>query len=294
MSNENTQVSDEVMATLNNVWRVIQNINPDVPDVFLVVQSSGASGRGYLTYGHYAYGSWEVADQRTPEVMLSGECLRAGADQILQTLLHEAVHGLAHKRDIKEVSRQNRYHNARFRVLAEEVGLDWPLWVDELGFTYFDKGKRAGLGVLHPPDVRIGYSAVQLTDETRALYRTVLGWLEALPVTKGDGRGAPSITPGPKRILTGCGCREITFGHVQWGVVAPLVCGSCGGQYKRQPRVDEEVDHPDGGIARWGRHFDDDPYEWWHHRSDEDFGDCYQLGDWYPSEWDDQNNGIAE
>jgi hypothetical protein len=45
-------------------------------------------------------------------------------DAQLATLLHEAAHGLAHVRKIPDTSRQGRYHNRRYQVLAEELGLD--------------------------------------------------------------------------------------------------------------------------------------------------------------------------
>ncbi len=43
---------------------------------------------------------------------------------MLATLLHEAAHGLAFVRGIEDTSRQGRYHNRRYRVLAEELGLE--------------------------------------------------------------------------------------------------------------------------------------------------------------------------
>jgi hypothetical protein len=35
--------------------------------------------------------------------------------------VHEAAHGLANTRGVKDTSRQGRYHNKRFRALAEEL-----------------------------------------------------------------------------------------------------------------------------------------------------------------------------
>ena len=90
-------------------------------------------------------------------------------------------------------------------------------------------------GFPYPPDGTIGYSSVRLTDETITKYSARLIWLRTLDVCKGNRRAA-HISPGPKRILTGCDCKDITFGHVQWGIVAPLICGKCRGQYKRLPR----------------------------------------------------------
>jgi hypothetical protein len=49
--------------------------------------------------------------------------VRSSAD-VLGILLPEAAHAIADRRGIKDTSRQGRYHNARFRTLADEVGLE--------------------------------------------------------------------------------------------------------------------------------------------------------------------------
>ncbi len=41
----------------------------------------------------------------------------------LEVLLHEAARGLNTRRCLKETSRGGRYHNARFKATAVEVGL---------------------------------------------------------------------------------------------------------------------------------------------------------------------------
>lgn len=43
--------------------------------------------------------------------------------RVLGTLLHEAAHGVASTRGIKDTSRQGRYHNRRFAQLATELGI---------------------------------------------------------------------------------------------------------------------------------------------------------------------------
>lgn len=49
--------------------------------------------------------------------------LERGAHAVLATLLHEAAHALGRVREINDTSRQQRYHNGRFKALAEELGL---------------------------------------------------------------------------------------------------------------------------------------------------------------------------
>jgi hypothetical protein len=75
-------------------------------------------------------------------------------------MLHEAVHALAHARGVKDTSRAGKYHNKReFVALAGELGLAWP------------QGKRP-----HPV---IGFSEVQLTEQTLADYTDTLAYLGA-------------------------------------------------------------------------------------------------------------------
>jgi hypothetical protein len=55
--------------------------------------------------------------RRKPELFIAGECLAEGPRQTLQTMLHEAVHALAHVRGVKDTSRGGKYHNKREVVL---------------------------------------------------------------------------------------------------------------------------------------------------------------------------------
>jgi hypothetical protein len=97
---------------------------------------------------------------RKPELFVSGECLAKGPRQTLQTMLHEAVHALAHAHGVKDTSRGGKYHNKRgFVALAGELGLAWP------------QGQRP-----HPV---IGFSQVQLTEQTLADYADTLAYLDA-------------------------------------------------------------------------------------------------------------------
>jgi len=58
------------------------------------------------------------------EVLITLDGLAGSAAEIFATLLHEAVHAVAFERGIKDTSRQGRYHNTRFRAVAEELGLE--------------------------------------------------------------------------------------------------------------------------------------------------------------------------
>ena len=91
-------------------------------------------------------------------LFIAGECLAEGPSQTLQTMLHEAVHALAHVRGVKDTSRGGKYHNKReFVALAGELGLAWP------------QGQQ--------PHSVIGFSEVQLTEPTLADYADTLAFL---------------------------------------------------------------------------------------------------------------------
>jgi hypothetical protein len=67
--------------------------------------------------------SWEAAASLS-EVFITADGLAGSATEVLGTLVHEASHAIAFQRGIKDTSRQGRYHNKRFKALAEEVGLE--------------------------------------------------------------------------------------------------------------------------------------------------------------------------
>src|SRR6266571_146279 len=56
-------------------------------------------------------------------MFIAGEGLDRGARGVLGVALHEAAHAAAAVRRIQDTSRQGRYHNVRYRRLAEELGL---------------------------------------------------------------------------------------------------------------------------------------------------------------------------
>ena len=58
------------------------------------------------------------------EVLLTPEGLAGSPVEILALVLHEAAHSVANARGVRDTSRQGRYHNARFRAIAEELGLE--------------------------------------------------------------------------------------------------------------------------------------------------------------------------
>lgn len=137
-----------LVAALEDAWQEIRERHPDLPAVQIIVGQGSGRGTGLLL-GHLAPDRWRSAGHEgelVHELLIAGEGLADGADEILTTLLHEAAHALAVARRIADTSRDGRYHNAAFKTLAEELGLT----------------------VTRDPT--IGWSDTQLPEHTRARY----------------------------------------------------------------------------------------------------------------------------
>ncbi len=119
-------ITERLVGALSAGWRAIQERHPDVPDVVLTIGSGTAGRRGATLLGHFARSRWqrgEGQDAGVHELFIGGEGLARGAVDVHGTMLHEAAHGLAAARGIKDTAREGRYHNRRFAALAEELGL---------------------------------------------------------------------------------------------------------------------------------------------------------------------------
>jgi hypothetical protein len=197
-------------------------------------------GQGHPTEHGQGAALDRSAARRKPELFVAGECLAEGPRQTLQTMLHEAVHALAHVRGVNDTSRGGKYHNKReFVALAGELGLAWP------------DGQRP-----HPV---IGFSDVQLTEHTVAdsadtlayldaairLYRDTfrrLGLLGGQEKGQGgreagrDGDGQQPTGKTSERFKVVCGCqppRSFWIRARQY-TPGPITCGVCGQDF--QPR----------------------------------------------------------
>ena len=233
-----------IISAIESAYEALQAEHPDLPDVVFVT-GSGYMGGGSAKWGHYGRDRWvrrsdgSVVTEggRLPEVFLSGEAFAAGAEQTLQTLIHEAVHALAVVREVKDTSRDGRYHNRRFVALAEELGMEWP------------EGQK--------PHGTIGFSAVVLTEETKDFFSVVmvelaqaiaahLDTFERLGLTTGSGSGeggedgeTPKLPkPEPKaksrsNLKATCGCEEPRIIRASASVLEEgfIVCNLCGEEF---------------------------------------------------------------
>jgi hypothetical protein len=205
-------ISPRLVTALDRTWAAIQARHPDVPAVVITLGSG--SGTSRLKFGHFAPDRWERAGGRLPELFVGGEGLARGALAVLGTLLHEAAHGLASARQVQDTSRQGRFHNTRYKALAEE------------------------LGITVARDASIGWSITTVPGATAALYRAEVRLLEAALVAwrlgEGTGRaGGRGSSNNGTAARCGCGRRiRVAASVLEAG---PITCGLCGGDFTAGP-----------------------------------------------------------
>jgi hypothetical protein len=229
--NSSTWTASGVVHALELVWARIRERHEDLPEAVLVV-ASGTEATNVQRWGHWGAGRWRVTAEGNTvgEVLIAGERLRNGPAAVLETLLHEGAHALAFARGIKDCSRGGRYHNERYKLLAEELGLTV---------------KR---------DRVYGWTLTDLADGTGELYRAELGALEVAigrayrraveEIAAGDGQADPGDAGGAtgtdagagdagtagKRWRLACSCPEPRLVRMSRAValVGPISCGACG------------------------------------------------------------------
>jgi hypothetical protein len=114
-----------LIAALEQTWTDIRHRTPELPEV-VVVTGTGLSSSALHIDAKWATSAPTTGSKATPpnkahaplwacrrpELFVSGECLAEGSCQTLQTMLHEAVHALAHVRGVKDTSRGGKYHTS--------------------------------------------------------------------------------------------------------------------------------------------------------------------------------------
>ncbi|MFZ0833335.1 MAG: hypothetical protein WAM92_09660, partial [Mycobacterium sp.] len=115
-------LASDLVVACEAVWRSIQSRHPELPPVVMLLGSGVERGR-LVKLGHWWGGRWLADGDVRGEVLLAGEALHLQAEDVFEVLLHEAAHGINAARGVKDTSRGGRYHNARFKSTALEVGL---------------------------------------------------------------------------------------------------------------------------------------------------------------------------
>lgn len=193
----------QLVATLETAWAAIRANHHEVPAVVMIVGSGTATKQS--KYGHFAPIRWQHGEQRLAEVLISGEGLKRPVEEVFTTLLHEATHALAHVREIKDTSRQGRWHNQKFAELASELGLDTS------------------------KDPRIGWSKCTLRPATADTYTTVLADLKnaLIAYRHPEVNGGGETRKNNNAIACACQCPRRIRVAKQVLELGEITCGVC-------------------------------------------------------------------
>lgn len=194
-----------ILNAVDALYSQIRKNHPDVPPATIVLGAKGTSKRGQ-THGHFHANQWKH-DEAVHEIMLSGESLARGAEATLGTLIHEAAHATAYAREVQDTSNNGRYHNKRFKQIAEELGVSL-----EAAPT-------------------LGWSLTTLPEETAKRYSKGLDALrEALVAYKMPSAqaSAPKKPRKSTKIKIDCECgTPVTVSKIWFESKGEITCGDC-------------------------------------------------------------------
>ncbi|WP_406051538.1 hypothetical protein [Kribbella sp. NBC_00889] len=198
----------ELVSALEAAWAAIRTNHTEIPAVVIIVGSGTATK--HAKYGHFAPVRWQHGEQRLAEVLISGEGLKRPVEEVFTTLLHEAAHALADVREIKDTSRQGRWHNQKFAQLAGELGLD------------------------ATKDPKIGWSPCTLRKQTATTYSGVLADLKnaLIAYRHPEALGGQAKKNNNNAVACACQCpRRIRVAKAVLEL-GEITCGNCGSTFE--------------------------------------------------------------
>jgi hypothetical protein len=164
----------------------------------------------------------ELPDLAAPESLIGESSSACGTALSFERLLHEAVHGIAATRGVRDTSRAGRYHNRRFLAIADELGLDHS----------------------EEPHPSSGFSLVALRPDTKRRYRATIDRLQravkahgvAVTGESGTAFRGPAARHGSSgggvRVKAVCDCGRNVRVVPSVLEQAPIVCGACGKAFR--------------------------------------------------------------
>jgi hypothetical protein len=228
-----------IVSVLEEVWAEIRKNHPELPHVVIV---TGSGFVGSPRWAHWRESGWVEAHEdhahaiRHGEMFVAGETLARGAKHTVESMLHEGAHAWATVFEIKDTSRQGRWHNKEFRKLGEKLGL---------------AHTSPNAHPLH------GFSFMTMTEETEVRYAELIKKLDAairatikvpaFVTTGGDeGEAGGEFVHGGRRPKTGgggtttnnikltCACPEprIIRASKKVAEAGDLMCGKCKDEFR--------------------------------------------------------------
>ena len=233
-------LASDLVVACEEAWRTIQSHHPELPPVVMLLGTGVERGR-LVKLGHWWGGRWLADGDVRGEVLLAGEALHLKPEDVFEVLLHEAAHGINAARGVKDTSRGGRYHNARFKKTAIEVGLDVEQ-ADPYGF--------AKTSVRPETAERYATAINRLAGAMRIARRIPQSALvtEATAEgteTAGQVGGGPEESDRQKVRTAECGCgRRMRMAPTVFAL-GPVTCGNCGADFIIDRDAQREGPSPD-------------------------------------------------
>lgn len=114
-----TQMSPEQVTarTLRRIWDLLREREPQLPAVTVNVVPAIGRTQAWLRFAP------SLGDTHVLQTLPTA--LARHPREVVCQVAHEAAHALAHVLGVADTSKRGRYHNSRFRALAEHMGLEW-------------------------------------------------------------------------------------------------------------------------------------------------------------------------
>lgn len=210
-------VSVALIEALSRIWQRIREHHPAVPAVVLLPAPAQRGKRNVL--GHFAPLRWQTRrDDRhhLHEVVVIAEHLNRGAEDILETLIHEAAHAANFEEGIKDCSPTSQYHNTHYRDRAESFGLDVAK-VPNYGWAY----------TRLKSDTKTRYGP-EVDELARVLVHRRSPILPKTPPPDPTDNDSPDDDAKPSRHLKAvCGCGFIIRASKTTLTATTIRCGCC-------------------------------------------------------------------
>lgn len=138
--------TSRAVGLLEKIYRQlnIDKFDGELEEPIITIQSSPRA-YGYVTLGKV----WQSGNVARYELNIGAETINRPIEDVVGTLLHEMVHIYNLMHGIKDCSRGNTYHNKRFKIKAESVGL------------VINYDKRIGWSITSPSEELIDYIIAQ-------------------------------------------------------------------------------------------------------------------------------------
>ena len=219
-------LASNLVVACEEAWRTIQSHHPELPPVVMLLGTGVERGR-LVKLGHWWGGRWLADGDVRGEVLLAGEALHLKPEDVFEVLLHEAAHGINAARGVKDTSRGGRYHNARYKKTAIEVGLDVEQ-ADPYGFA--KTSVRPDTAERYETEIARLAGAMRIA---RRIPQSALGAETAAEgaETVGQVGGEPEESDRQKVRTAECGCgRRMRMAPTVFAL-GPVTCGSCGSDF---------------------------------------------------------------